>query len=128
MTSVQTPQPDAPMQQLLLRRAELSARYIGVLINAISLIAGIISILVVGSVVFLAWAQKIIPPELANWGGIILGFYFGQFVSLVKDYMGILQTSNAHSTGTSNANGVGKWSQVLFRLISSSGRVWWKNF
>jgi hypothetical protein len=27
------------------------------------------------------------PPEtLANWGGLIIGFYFGSFVTLLKDW------------------------------------------
>ncbi|SED49020.1 hypothetical protein SAMN05519104_3656 [Rhizobiales bacterium GAS188] len=82
---------ESQVQQLLLRRAELSAKSIGFMINAISMIAGLISIVVVGSVVVLAWSGKVIPEVLANWGGIILGFYFGQFINLVKDYMGVLQ-------------------------------------
>jgi hypothetical protein len=87
-------------QQLLLKRIELSAGPIGRLIYAISLIAGIISIIVVVSVVVIAVVQIIfgldskIPDVLSNWGGIILGFYFGQFINLVKDYMGVIQTAS----------------------------------
>jgi hypothetical protein len=35
-----------------------------------------------------------IPDVLSNWGGIILGFYFGQFVNLVKDFMGLVGGSS----------------------------------
>ncbi len=27
------------------------------------------------------------PEELVNWGGIIIGFYFGTFASLLKDWL-----------------------------------------
>ena len=27
-----------------------------------------------------------IPVTLQNWGGLIIGFYFGSFVSLLKDW------------------------------------------
>jgi hypothetical protein len=84
-------------ERLLLRRIELSAGPIGRMIYTISLIAGIISIIVVLSVVVIAVAAPVfgleakVPEVLVNWGGIILGFYFGQFISLVKDYMGVIQ-------------------------------------
>jgi hypothetical protein len=80
-----------------LKRIELSAVPIGRMIFTISLIAGIISITVVLSVVLIAVVELLygldskIPDVLSNWGGVILGFYFGQFVNLVKDYMGVIQ-------------------------------------
>jgi uncharacterized RDD family membrane protein YckC len=80
---------------LVLRRIELSAAPIGRMINIISIIAGAISLIVVISVVVLALFGNTIPDVLSNWGGIILGFYFGQFINLVKDYMGVIQTSSA---------------------------------
>ena len=80
---------------LLMRRVELSAAPIGRLINTISLISGLIAIAVIVSVVVIALLQQPIPSELSNWGGIILGFYFGQFVTLLKDYMGIVQVQPA---------------------------------
>lgn len=27
-----------------------------------------------------------VPDTLANWGGLIIGFYFGSFVTLLKDW------------------------------------------
>ena len=27
-----------------------------------------------------------VPETLTNWGGLIIGFYFGSFVSLLKDW------------------------------------------
>ena len=82
--------------QLAKMRFENSAR-VGKMIWLITLIAGLISVIVVVSVVVLALAQVLIgratpdrlvmPDVLVNWGGIILGFYFGQFVNLLKDFM-----------------------------------------
>jgi hypothetical protein len=61
-------------------------------------IAGAIALLVILCVVAISATQIILkgtvpesftmPDVLVNWGGIILGFYFGQYVSLMKDYMG----------------------------------------
>lgn len=58
------------------------------------IISGLIAILVIGGVIFLSVfgdtnteGERIIPPVLENWGGVIVGFYFGTFVSLIKDYM-----------------------------------------
>jgi len=85
-------------ERLALRRIELSAAPIGRMINVISLIAGVIAVAVIGAVIALALTNNRIPSELSNWGGIILGFYFGQFINLVKDYTGILQRSGGEST------------------------------
>ncbi|SIT14639.1 hypothetical protein SAMN05421759_1216 [Roseivivax lentus] len=27
-----------------------------------------------------------VPETLANWGGLIIGFYFGSFITLLKDW------------------------------------------
>jgi hypothetical protein len=89
--------PSSPQDKLALRRIELSAVPIGRMINIISLIAGAISLTVVISVVVLALYQQPIPDVLSNWGGIILGFYFGQFINLVKDYIGVVQGTSAPS-------------------------------
>lgn len=58
------------------------------------LISGVIALLVIGGVIYLSVAgptnqngDPIVPEVLQNWGGIIVGFYFGTFVSLIKDYM-----------------------------------------
>ena len=83
--------------QVTLKRIEVSAVPIGRLINTISLISGLIAIAVIVSVMVIALLDKPIPPELSNWGGIILGFYFGQFVTLLKDYMGIIQIPRSGS-------------------------------
>ena len=30
-----------------------------------------------------------VPDVLRDWGGLILGFYFGSFIGLIKDWFGI---------------------------------------
>ncbi|HEY9013313.1 MAG TPA: hypothetical protein VIN06_20105 [Devosia sp.] len=86
-------QPSDPKPNLTLRRIELSAAPIARLINTISLVSGLIAVIIIVSVVGIALLGEPIPAELSNWGGIILGFYFGQFVNLLKDYMGIVRVT-----------------------------------
>jgi len=83
--------------ELAKMRIENSAAYVGRMIWLITAIAGLISMLVVISVIVIAVIGLFrtgetpkVPDVLANWGGIILGFYFGQFVNLVKDFMGVV--------------------------------------
>lgn len=57
------------------------------------IISGAISLLVIGGVIVITLVnafgdQEItVPSVLENWGGIIVGFYFGSFLGLIKDYM-----------------------------------------
>jgi hypothetical protein len=105
-------------------RLENSAIYVGRMIWLISLIAGGISLIVVLSVVIIAVVgmlhgeQGKIPDVLSNWGGIILGFYFGQFVNLVKDYMGIV---NFHLV--ENALIVGAWAKPAGGRVIDSNKT-----
>jgi hypothetical protein len=87
-------------------RMNSASASIGRIITWISLIAGAISFVIVGCVVFLAVMSvfkpesKIeIPQVLGNWGGIIIGFYFGQFANLVKDYL-VVGGSPSGTAGT----------------------------
>jgi hypothetical protein len=52
--------------------------------------SGTIAVAVIAAVVGLAFWGRPIPDVLTNWGGIIIGFYFGQFLSLAKDYMHLI--------------------------------------
>jgi len=78
-------------------RIENSAAPIARMIRIITYTSGAIAVLVVLSVVVISGIQVFrgspsdkftMPDVLVQWGGIILGFYFGQYISLVKDYMG----------------------------------------
>ena len=64
----------------------------------ITIFSGAIAVIVVGSVVILALTKSEIPDQLSNWGGIILGFYFGQYMTLAKDYMGLASGTPRPST------------------------------
>lgn len=77
-------------REIELKRIETSSKYIGNMILIITAVSGAIALVVVVGVIVLAFRGVETPDVLSNWGGVILGFYFGQFVSLVKDYMGIV--------------------------------------
>ena len=69
--------------------------YVGRILGGVTVISGILALTVVGSVVVIVLIDAFhrssglkVPEVLTNWGGIILGFYFGQFVPLIKDYLG----------------------------------------
>lgn len=36
----------------------------------------------------LAYPGSQLPPPLGDWGSMVLGFFFGSFTGLLKDYMG----------------------------------------
>ena len=45
--------------------------------------AGLIGLIVIAGAIFWKDASK----EVMQWGGTIIGFFFGTFFSLLKDYM-----------------------------------------
>lgn len=49
-----------------------------------TVLAGLIALTVIVGVVFLSARDGNVPDVLKNWGGIIIGFFFGQFFSLVQ--------------------------------------------
>ena len=77
-----SPIPDEHKDRLVFRLV-----YVGFLIS------GAIALLVIGGVIFISLfsvykgIEMKVPEVLANWGGVIVGFYFGAFVTLIKDYM-----------------------------------------
>jgi hypothetical protein len=89
MTDVTQAPLNSPSQAALDRKNELVFRlvYVGFLIS------GAIALLVIGGVIFIALynashaTEAKMPEVLANWGGVIVGFYFGAFVTLIKDYI-----------------------------------------
>ena len=47
-----------------------------------------VGLAVVGANLYM-WINGLTPPDpLQSWGGIVLGFLFGTFISLVKEFMG----------------------------------------
>ena len=45
-----------------------------------------LSVILVVAVLPLFWPTAKVPDALTNWGGLIIGFYFGSFVTLLKDW------------------------------------------
>ncbi|MBD3664629.1 hypothetical protein [Sulfitobacter aestuariivivens] len=52
------------------------------------IVSSIIALLVICVVAImpLIWPEYKSPETLNNWGGLIIGFYFGSFISLLKDW------------------------------------------
>lgn len=48
-----------------------------------------ISLVVIFSVAYflIKFPELEVPKILVNWGGLIIGFYFGSFMGLVKDWI-----------------------------------------
>jgi hypothetical protein len=63
---------------------------IGRLIIMGNVISGAIGLIIILSVVIISMLSEgggaAVPKVLENWGGIVIGFYFGTFMGLVKDY------------------------------------------
>lgn len=54
-----------------------------------STILAVLSLSIVLGVVYAALFQGAVPDELANWGGLIVGFYIGSFFSTVRTILGV---------------------------------------
>jgi hypothetical protein len=52
-----------------------------------SLVATALGILIPITAVVMSVYGKNVPDVISNWGGVIVGFYFGTFASILKDYM-----------------------------------------
>ena len=50
-------------------------------------IASLIALAIIGSAIVLPFTSYGTPDEIKNWGGLIIGFYFGSFVGLLKDWL-----------------------------------------
>jgi hypothetical protein len=59
------------------------------------IISGLIALMIIGGVIWISIEnagrgkdnQINIPEVLQNWGGVVVGFYFGAFVTLIKDFI-----------------------------------------
>ncbi|WP_157813672.1 hypothetical protein [Sinorhizobium meliloti] len=54
------------------------------IVTAGAVLLGLISVLIVGAVVYTAVAFNKVPEVLANWGGLIVGFFIGNFFNFLK--------------------------------------------
>lgn len=62
-----------------------AARLLRTIILSGWILAGTIALLVIVAIIGLAILGKEIPQSLTNYGGVIIGFFFGQFASFMKD-------------------------------------------
>ncbi|MER9163616.1 hypothetical protein [Mesorhizobium sp. M0715] len=62
-----------------------TARLLRTIILSGWILAGTIALLVIVAIISLAILGKEIPQSLTNYGGVIIGFFFGQFASFMKD-------------------------------------------
>ncbi len=50
----------------------------------------ILSVTTLSIINYFTGAPRPIPEVLANWGGVVIRFYFGQFVNLLKDHINVI--------------------------------------
>ncbi|MGS4946649.1 hypothetical protein ACVDG3_14300 [Meridianimarinicoccus sp. RP-17] len=50
-------------------------------------VSSIIALVVIVATALTPYTDYAAPPVLENWGGLIIGFYFGTFVGLLKDWL-----------------------------------------
>jgi hypothetical protein len=67
--------------------AALQKRYALVVVLCGLLITGLIGLLVVGAVVYAALFQGKVPEILGNWGGVLIGFFVGQFFNFAQSFL-----------------------------------------
>jgi len=60
-----------------------------------SAISGILAVMIIFGVVWTAIVLGKVPDVLANWGGVIIGFFFGQFFSFVRGVLNFPEPSTS---------------------------------
>lgn len=64
-----------------------------VIIASTSSIIAIVTI--VAGVVFPYVTNLSTPPVIKDWGGLIIGFYFGTFSTVLKDWLGVASSTSS---------------------------------
>jgi len=78
-----------------IREAGIRSKLVFRLVFTGFIISGLIALMIIGGVIWIsvqnvsraADNQLTIPAVLENWGGVIVGFYFGAFITLIKDFI-----------------------------------------
>jgi hypothetical protein len=69
----------------------IAARRKRKLVHGIILSGWILTVLtmvaILGAAVLMSYQGKVVPETLSNWAGMALGFLFGTFTSIVKDFI-----------------------------------------
>lgn len=62
-----------------------------------TIVSSIIALVVISSAAYIGITQRTgnLPKFIGDWGGLIIGFYFGSFVSLIKDWIMIQKKQSA---------------------------------
>ena len=65
-----------------------------------TVVSSLIALIIICTAAYIAITQRTgeLPNFIGNWGGLIIGFYFGTFVSFIKDWIGIQQMEKAKET------------------------------
>lgn len=79
--------------------ADLNDRFLRrfVVITVISVSSIIALVVIIGTVLMPIQTTDKTPTVLENWGGLIIGFYFGTFVGLLKDWLSVPGRGTADS-------------------------------
>jgi len=66
-------------------------------IITMTIVCSLISLMIIGAIVYfkVSLPQFETPGVLTNWGGLIIGFYFGSFIGLLREWL----TSQAKKNG-----------------------------
>ena len=68
------------------------------------IVSSLIALIIIGGVIYFKIINKQagVPEVLTNWGGMVLGFYFGSFASFAKDIL--FMRNNNHNTSEVGEN------------------------
>ncbi len=71
--------------------AEIAARRKRKIVHGIILSGWILTVLtmvaIIGAALYMSMTGRTVPDNVANWAGTALGFLFGTFTSIVKDFI-----------------------------------------
>ena len=91
----------------------VSERSISFVLYYGTIISGVLAlVIVVVPIVAPIWVNEYnVPDTVENWGGVVLGFYFGSFISQVASFVRSVNRPNERSRagqGTTRTDALGK--------------------
>jgi hypothetical protein len=76
-----------PMSDEMTRQARKKGRVVIAVIMSGWILCMLTMVCIVGTALYMLSRGTALPQELAQWVGIALGFLFGTFTTLVRDYI-----------------------------------------
>ena len=72
------------------------------------ILSGIIAVMIIATIAYMSIFRVPIPAAITNFGGVIIGFFFGQFASIIKDALlpGANETKSNQTQERHTENGV----------------------